>query len=196
MDFPLPCLIARGYYPTFHSYSIHIPFIFHWYSIHITIKSPFLDDFPMISHVVPIWTRSSLQTWAQVRGPAGFNRFKHQWPDIFFPILFMVKFWSKFMDSWNLHGILIFMNYSWNLNLHEIWHLNQPSILPDLFRVGFVLALFLTKRRVALAASRWGKKWLIDLTGALVSSGRTSFAPSRTEVRGGWLEKPWDVWDP
>lgn len=27
-----------------------------------------------------------------------------------------------------------------------------------------------------------GKKWLIDLTGALVSSGRTSFAPSRTEV--------------
>ena len=27
-----------------------------------------------------------------------------------------------------------------------------------------------------------GKKWLIDLTGALVSTGRTNFAASRTEV--------------
>ena len=154
MDFPLPCLIAGGYYPTFHSYSIHIPFIFHsysihipfifhWYSIHITIKSPFLDDFRMISHVVPIWSRSSLQTWAQVRGPVGFNGFKHQRPDMFFSYPFLVK-WVHgiFMEySWNIHGI--FMNYSWNIhgifmkyswNIHGILINNQfPRAFPGWF---------------------------------------------------------------
>ena len=57
------------------------------------------------------------------------------------------------------------------------WRLSFPSFS--------FFSMFQSSWKVSTVfMSRWlrGKKWLIDLTGALVASGRTSFAASRTEV--------------
>lgn len=83
--------------------------------------------------------------------------------------------------------------WSWRLSVHHFgfWLLADFGMaheglvsLPSFPSFSF-FSMFQSSWKVSTVfMSRWlrGKKWLIDLTGALVASGRTSFAASRTEV--------------
>lgn len=83
--------------------------------------------------------------------------------------------------------------WSWRLSVHHFgfWLLADFGMaheglvsLPSFASFPF-FSMFQSSWKVSTVfMSRWlrGKKYLIDLTGALVASGRTSFAASRTEV--------------